>query len=235
MRYKILITRPKMLNDEATSHTYHWGEPLIRECETLGYEIKDLKRNDAAYDKVSNELRAYNPHLYIHFGHGCVANLLGQNKCVVTNGTLNHQVTPHYLMNYGYRLDEDTVCDLMCGLPSNVELLRNKIVIAYACHSAKRLGVCAMKYGARAYIGFNDYLIFVVDSKGSEKIFTDPMLTFAHSLINGDTIKEAKIKTLIKFDTNIKKYKNYDILAKLLLWDRKAFTVYGNDNVTIFD
>lgn len=224
-----------MQNDDATSSTYYWANGIIREMMTLGYDIQDLRVKDANYEKVSSVMLEYNPHVYIHFGHGCVANLIGQNKCIVTNGTQSfNPSSAHYLNDYKYRLDDDIMCDLMCGLPSNVELLRNKIVIAYACHSAKRLGVCAMKNGARAYIGFNDYLIFMVDNKGSEQIFTEPILEFSYSMLNGDTLGEAREKTLDKFDKNIRKYKSYTALAKLLLWDKKAFTVYGNDNITIF-
>lgn len=235
MRHKVLITRPKMPNDDATGHTYYWAEPLIKECEILGYNTQDLKKDNVTYENVSYSLSVYNPHLYLHFGHGCVANLIGQKRCIVTNGTQNVSITENYLMNYGYRLDDDIVCDIMCGMPSNVQLLKDKIVVAYACHSAKRLGVCAMRNGAKAYAGFNDYLIFIVDNKGSEDIFKEPILQFSYSLLNGDTIGEATYKTLNKFDQNIRKYKSYNILAKLLLWNRKSFVVYGNPNMTIFD
>lgn len=234
MRHRILITRPKMQNDDATASTYYWADPVIREITTLGYELQDLKVKDATYENTSKSLKEYNPHVYIHFGHGCVANLIGQNKCVVTNGTQNASVGLHYINEYKYRLDDDIMCDLMCGLPANVDLLRNKIVIAYACHSAKRLGKCAMKNGARAYIGFDDYLIFMVDNKGSEGIFTEPILEFSYSMLNGSTLKESKEKTLSLFDKNIRKYKSYNSLAKLLLWDKKAFTVYGDESITIF-
>lgn len=235
MRHKVLITRPKMINDDATGHTYYWADPLIKECNILGYVLEDLKKDEVTYENVSYSLSSNNPNLYIHFGHGCVANLIGQKKCIVTNGTQNYSVSENYLSNYGYRLDDDITCDIMCGLPSNVQLLRDKIVVAYACHSAKRLGVCAIKNGAKAYIGFNDYLIFIVDNKGSEEIFKEPMLTFSYSLLNGDTIGEATRKTYEKFDENIRKYKSLKILARLLMWDRKAFTVYGDPNLTIFD
>lgn len=235
MRHKVLITRPKMPNDDATARTYHWANGIIKECNILGYDIQDLKKDEVTYENVSYSLSLYNPHLYIHFGHGCVANLVGQKRCIVTNGTQNYIATESYLANYGYRLDDDIVCDIMCGMPSNVQLLKDKMVVAYACHSAKRLGLCAIKSGAKAYAGFNDYLIFIVDNKGSENIFKDPILTFSYSLLNGDTLGEATYKTLDKFDYNIKKYKSYKILAKLLLWNRKAFTVYGNPNITVFD
>lgn len=224
-----------MPNDDATGHTYNWANGIIKECSMLGYDTKDLKRDEVTYENVSYSLMSYDPNLYIHFGHGCVANLIGQKSCIVTNGTQNYSVVENYLTNYGYRLDDDIMCDIMCGLESNVQLLKNKLVVAYACHSAKRLGVCAMKNGAKAYAGFNDYLIFIVDNKGSEEIFKEPILTFSYSLLNGDTLGEATYKTYEKFDENIRKYKSLKILARLLLWDRKAFTVYGNKDITIFD
>lgn len=235
MRYKVLITRPIMVNDDATAHTYHWAKPILKECYLLGYDVKDLAKKDAEYKLLSKTLMEYNPHVYIHFGHGCVANLVGHKACILTNGSQNVSDNNKYFKNYKYRLDDDIMCDLLCSLPSNIHLVKNKIVIAYACHSAKRLGICAMRNGALAYIGFDDYLIFITDNKGSEKLFTDPILEFSKSLINGDTIKVAKERTLDKFDENIRRYKSYKMLAMLLLWDKKAFTVYTkSDNLTIF-
>lgn len=236
MRYKILITRPKMPGDEATSRTFHWAEPSIKEAINLGYEIKDLRIKEANYERVSNELVSYEPHIYIHYGHGCVANIIGQERCVVTNGTLNYDPSnKNYMNDYKYRMGDDTVCDKLCGLPSNVHMIKKKMMVAYACHSAKRLGVCAMKNGARAYIGFNDYLIFMTDNKGTEKIFTEPLHEFLLSMLNGDTLGEAEDKTLSIYDRNIRQNKQYNLIAKLLLWDKKAFTVYGDKRVTIFN
>lgn len=235
MVQKILITRPMMSGDEATKHTFYWADPIIKEAQNLGYEVIDYRKEDVTYEKVSNALRNINPDVYIHYGHGCVADLIGQSQCIITNGTKNFDIDNlNYLSNCTYRMSDDIFCDIFCQSPKNVELLNNKIVIAYACHSAKRLGVCAMKSGAKAYIGFNDYLIFMVDSKNTEKIFTDCIMTFTYSLLNGDTLKSAKEKTLQKFDETIKRYKNMKYLAKLLLWDKLAFTVYGDDNLTIF-
>lgn len=235
MRQKILITRPMMPGDEATKHTFYWAEPIIKEAQILGYEVIDYIKNHVTYEKVSEALQTVNPNLYIHYGHGCVADLVGQSQCIITNGTKNFDIcNSEYLNKYTYRMSDDIFCDTFCNSPRNVELLKDKIVIAYACHSAKRLGVCAMKNGAKAYAGFNNYLIFMVDTKNTEKIFTDCIMTFTYSLLNGDTLKMAKERTLEKFDSTIKEYKNVSYLAKLLLWDREAFTVYGDDDLTIF-
>lgn len=243
-KVKVLITRPKMVGDEATSHTYYWADPLIREIKELGYECVDYKVDNVTYDNVSNAFQSVLPNVYIHFGHGCPSLLIGQYECILTNGIkhfdlnilndLSNTINLDKFEENKYKLGESINCDSMCIHESNVKLLNNKIVIAYACHSAKRLGQCAMKYGAKSYAGFDDYLIFMADSKKTENLFTEPLLEFAYSLFNGDTLRVAREKTFEKYDELIRKYKNVKYLALLLLWDRESFKVYGDENLTIF-
>jgi hypothetical protein len=233
---KILITRPQIPNDEATRHTYRWADPLIKYAKSLGYEIYDYRKTDVTYDNVSNALSLISPDIYIHFGHGCPANLIGQGNCIVTNGSQNYNVSnQNYLDNYVYRMTDDIACDNICkDIPSNVNLLTNKTVITYSCHSAKRLGVCALKNGAKSYMGFEDFLIFIVDEKGTESIFVECLMEYTYSMLNGETIQTSVKRTLDKFDEKIRMYKDKQFLAKILLWDREVFKVLGNDYSTVF-
>lgn len=236
---KILITRPAMEGDMATQHTYLWAEPVIKYAKQLGYDVLDYQKRHVTYNNVTDILKRYNPDMYIHFGHGCPSNLIGQRECVVTNGGSNFNVTnPNYLNKhfnpYTYRMNDDIVCDKLCPKQSNIDLLNAKVAITYSCHSASRLGVCAMKSGAKLYAGFDDYLIFMTDTVETENIFRDCLLTFTYSLMNGDTVRTASNNTYKEFDKNIKKYKNVSYLGKLLLWDRMAFRVYGDGNLTLF-
>lgn len=231
---KALITRPRY--DEATIHTFSWSSLILDTLKSLGYETKTLSSQEVTPQTLTSTITSFNPSLYIHFGHGCPASLVGQNTCIITNGTSNYpqSLDMHYLSTCSYRMYDDILCDALCNIESNVQLLSNKIVIAYSCHSAKRLGVCAMKSGAKAYIGYNDYLIFMVDTLDTEKIFMDCFHTPTLSLLNGDTLLEAKQKTLSKYDYYINKYNDVQYLKNLLLWDKNAFTVLGNENLTLF-
>jgi len=224
---KILISRPKMKGDEATSHTYKWAESVIKHAKQNNHEVIDYNRSAATYDKINESLEYDNPDVYIHFGHGCPNSLIGQESCMMTNGKHNK--------DYEDLQDEDVNCNPECNIIPNVKLLKDKIVIAYACHSAKRLGNCAIKYGAKAYAGFDDYLIFMIDSKKSEEIFTQPLLYFTNSVIEGDKLWVAKLKTDLLFDENIKSYKNIKYLARLLLWDKMSFKLLGDSELTIYD
>lgn len=235
---KILITRPRMAMDNATAHTYKWAEPVIEYAKGRGYYILDYQRHFVTYDNISDVLVRFKPDLYIHFGHGCPSNLIGQTECIITNGHSNFNVEPmyvdSYLSNYTYRMDDDIICDSLCSRGSNVDKLSGIHVVAISCHSAHRLGECAMKYGAKSYMGFDDYLIFMTDTIDTENIFRDSILQYTYSLLNGDTVKMATNNTLKALDGNIRKYKNVNYLGKLLLWDRLGLRVYGNSNQTLF-
>lgn len=235
---KILITRPKMVGDNATGHTFSWAIPVIKYAKDRGYEVLDYQRHFVTYNNISNILESYKPDFYIHFGHGCPSNLIGQSECIITNGHSNFNIEPmhinSYLSNYTYRMDDDIMCDKLCPRSSNVELLNGIHTAAYSCHSAHRLAKCAMGKGAKSYAGFDDYLIFMTDSIETENIFRDSMLQYTYSLLDGDTVRTATNKTLDAFDRNIKKYKHVDYLGKLLLWDRMYFRTYGNPNLTLF-
>lgn len=235
---RVLVTRPKMVGDNATGHTFGWAFPVIKYAKDRGYEVLDYQRHFVTYNNISDILVSYKPDLYIHFGHGCPKNLIGQSECIITNGQSNFNVEPlhinSYLSKYTYRMDDDIMCDKLCSRSSNVELLKGINTVAYSCHSTRGLGRCAMGKGARSYAGFDDYLIFMTDSIETENIFRDSMLQYTYSLLDGDTIKTATEKTLNAFDKNIKRYKNVDYLGKLLLWDRMYFRAYGYPNMTLF-
>lgn len=236
---KILITRPSMKDDMATHHTYFWAEPVILYAKNLGYDVLDYQKRHVTYSNVNDVYKTYNPDVHIHFGHGCPSSLIGQEQCIITNGMSSYNIgNPKYLRNifnpYTYRLNDDIACDRLCPQESNVQLLRRKDAITYSCHSSSKLGVCAMKAGAKSYAGFDDYLIFMTDSVETENIFKECLLKYTYSLLDGNTIRMAAADTYKEFDKNITRYKDVSYLGKLLLWDRMAFKVYGDGNLTLF-
>jgi len=220
---KILITRPK--TDLATNSTYRWGQEIINYAKALGYNVIDYKKNHVTHNKLNKALKILKPNVYIHFGHGCPSNIHGQYSCIISTNIPE--------INDDISID-DINCIKSCDISPNVELLHDKIVIAYACHSAKKLGVDAMNHGAKAYIGFDDYLMFITDSINTEELFKDPILNIAKQLLAGNTIRVARETTNKIFDEYIKQYKSVKCLARLLLWDKEYLRFYGDDNLTIF-
>lgn len=227
MQKTIMISRPNMGASDATRYTYKWADRVIGRARYLGYEVYDYKKNSVNYENITNGLINHNPDVYMHFGHGCPDSLIGQESCIVMNDM------EHISNDKAY--GEDINCMPLCIHPSNVNLLKDKVVISIACHSAKKLGKYSMDCGARAFIGFNDYLIFIADGKGSEKLFNKPILEFVDSLLSGDELIVAKEKANKIYDDSIRKYKKYRFLALLLLWDMREFTVYGDDDLTLFN
>jgi hypothetical protein len=236
---KILITRPSMKGDMATHHTYYWAEPVISYARGLGYDVLDYQKRHVTYRNVSDILKRFDPDAHIHFGHGCPNNLIGQEECVLTNGMSSYNLKNSKYLDrnhnaYTYRMNDDIVCDRLCPKESNVGLLKGKHAITYSCHSASKLGLCAMGKGARSYMGFDDYLIFMTDSVETENIFKACLLKYTYSLLDGNTIRIATADTYNEFDKNITRYKNVSYLGRLLMWDRIAFKVYGDGNLTLF-
>ncbi len=227
---KILITRPK--HDLATSHTYKWADPIIKYALNLGYDVLDYRKKAVTHDKINYIINKFDPDIYIHFGHGCPANLQGQYSCIISSQSSFFQSSE--LKTDDDVSNDDIMCRVSCSIMPNIELLCDRVVIAYSCHSAKKMGIDAIDHGAKAYIGWSDYLMFITDSLNTEQLFVDPLINISKKLLDGNTLDSVKKSTDRMFDRYIKKYKSTKYIARLLLWDKEYLRFYGNDNLTIF-
>lgn len=252
----ILITRPQKKNDP-TQYTYFWGEEAVKFAKSLGYDVVDIQKDDNNYEHVTKMIEKYKPRLYVHFGHGCGTSLQGQIECIVTKKfTVNELlkiadnnfeefkklVTPASLScNSSDELIrkecqlEDDICSPICMKDTNVHLLKNTISIAFSCHSALKLGKCAIVYGAQTYVGYDDLLMFAVDNMGSQNIFGDVQLVIYKELLMGKSIKEAEKEMRAVEDAYIKMYKKIKYLALPMLWNQKARRILGDLDARIYD
>lgn len=241
----IVVTRP-MKSGDPTSYTYEWGEKAIKMMRDYGYNVIDIQKSSATYNNVTEVLREYKPRLYMHLGHGCTTSLQGQNECIVTRkfgldellGMDNFReimMPLRYLSGCKYtcKLDGD-ICSPLCTNDSNVGALKGTIVFTVACYSAAQLGKCAIKYGADAYIGYSDLMLFPVDDSHSEDMFRDVHLVFLKSLLEGHTVEEAEKKMNKYEDVLIKMNKKTKFIALPLLWNKINRKVLGNKGVSIY-
>ena len=136
MQKTIMISRPNMGASDATRYTYKWADQVIKRARYLGYGVYDYKKSSVNYENITNGLIKHNPDVYMHFGHGCPDSLIGQESCIVMNDMEDISNDKAY--------GEDINCMPFCGMPPNVNLLKDKVVISVACHSAKNLGDFAM-------------------------------------------------------------------------------------------
>ncbi|MBU0778291.1 hypothetical protein KKF82_08550, partial [Patescibacteria group bacterium] len=153
------IARPLMKDPKDPTHiTYQWGQAIIDYALSHGVDVLDITGKWIDYENINIPLSKNRPDLFIYTGHGCRNFLATQNGCSLTNA---------------WRED---VCQVQCGQPPNLKLLRDAIVVTFSCHSASQLGMCAVRYGARAYVGFSDYMMFTSDGAGSQDLFRDALL-----------------------------------------------------------
>ena len=210
------IARP-LMNDpkDPTYITYEWGRAIIDYALSHGVDVLDITGKWVDHQNISPLLMQNRPDLFIYTGHGCRNFLATQNGCSLTNG-----------------FPED-VCQVQCGQPPNLNLLRDAIVVTFSCHSASQLGGCAIKYGARAYVGFSDYMMFTSDGAGSQDLFRDALLPMAIELINGKTVGEAVAATKAALLSAAKQWKAVKYMAIPFYWNYEYMQVLGDMNARL--
>ena len=210
------IVRPLMKDPKDPTHiTYKWGQAIIDYALSHGVDVLDITGNWVDYEGITDLLSQYRPDLLVYTGHGCRNYLATQNGCSLTNG-----------------FPED-VCSTQCQKPSNMGGLKDAIVVTFSCHSASQLGKCAVKYGARAYIGFSDFMMFTSDGVGSQKLFRDALLPMAIELVNGKTVGEAVDATKAALYSAAKQWKSIKYLAIPFYWNYEYMQVEGDMNARL--
>ena len=215
----VLVTRPRKQNDP-TSYTYLWGEQVVSLAYQLGYTVIDIKADECNYETVSQYLYHYKPKLYVHVGHGCVSNLMGQKECIITEG-----------MN---GVEEDQNCKTVCDHYNNTNLLNGTIVYTIACYSSAELARVAVSNGCLCYSGYDDVLLFPVDNMNSQNMFRDTHLTFLKHLLSGDSVYEAERKMSQFEDMLIKKYKSIKYCSLPLIWNKLHRKIIGDGSARIW-
>lgn len=259
----ILITRPSKAND-ASMYTYSWGEKAVLMGRRLGYNVIDIRNEKTTYEYVSEMIEKHNPRLYTHFGHGCPTSLQGRDECIINKNISIEQLVDMVekdpssfdifcnamvpivplkhnsscnscnLTNIAADAEEPVICYPICTKDTNTHLLKDTITLSVACHSASQLGIHTVEDGTDTYIGFDDLLMFPVDSIGSQKMFGEITLVIFKELLLGATVEEANKKAEILEDSYIKKYKKIKYIALPMLWNKLHRKIIGNRNSTIY-
>lgn len=129
----------------------------------------------------------------------------------------------------------------------NVKLLKNKIIYAVSCSSAKLLGSRSIEIGATSYIGYNDDFIFFYNpnmtthplNDKTAELFLKPSVELVNSLIKNNSVEESFNKSNNMFKDNIKNLLTSEtseentVMVRYLLWDMKHQVALGNRNATI--
>lgn len=235
----IMVLRPYKKGDPL-EFVFLWGQDAISILKNRDYNVIDMVGEDVTYDKVSNAISTYRPRVILTFSHGCPSSIMGQNACAITRRfDIDELMTMSNFSQIMQPLKYQSgcvnsckalpdPCSNMCLKDTNVNLLKDTIVVAVACFTGSQLAKCAIKYGATAYLGYQNLLLFPVDDIRSENIFKEVHLEFITALADGKTVGEAE-KIMNDYETSmIKLYKNTQWISLPLLWNKTAPDTDGN-------
>lgn len=204
-------------HDDTTHYLSHWSKYAIEIAEQKGLFVFDLWREKANKKKTEGILRSQNPSLVIFNGHG-------KEDCIC-----GHKNEP------------------LITAKENATLLKEKIIYAISCKSAKILGPESIKNGVRAYIGYEEDFIFFYESKkitdpltdATAALFLEPSREVMIALIKGNTVEEAEKKAKQLLKENIQKLltseatKEEASMVRYLWWDMKCLVAHGDKGAAL--
>lgn len=198
-----------------TSYLFFWNKELIEEAKIRGLKVIDLSEERARKKELLSIMKKTRPDLIIFNGHGSEDHIAGQDN------------------------------EILIQAGENEAVLKNAIVFALSCQSARLLGKASVKIGAKAYIGYvNDFIFWRkrgYESRPLEdpnaKLFLEPTNSIGKSLIKGHTAGQAHEKGKDQFIKNIQKLVNSNspdqFLARYLLLDYIHQVCLGDKNATV--
>lgn len=169
--------------DETTNYLYYWAELVVKEAKNRNFEVIDLAEQKANYTDFAGRTKKVNPNLIFFNGHGNPDVITGHNG------------------------------EILVSVEKDIVLLKDKIIYALACSSAKNLGEAAIKNGAESFIGYKEDFIFMYDEDKSTrpkedntaKLFLEPSNLVMTTLIKHNTSSEAFKRSQKEFTRNIRK------------------------------
>ncbi len=200
-------------HDNTTHYLSNWSKESIQFAESKGFKVLDLNREKANLREVENRLTKFSPRLVVLNGHG--------NEDMVT-GNKNEPL-------------------IVAG--KNERLLKDKIVYALSCRSAKSLGPKSVAAGAINYAGYEDDFVFLYEPDkisrplidDTAKMFLEHSQIYIESLLKENTIKDAFSRSKENLKSNFIKAlsENNTTAVKFLWWDLRNFVSHGQMEVKL--
>ena len=199
-------------HDDTTYYLSKWSKESINMAEEHNIKILDLQGKKANKKEVESRLRKFSPQLVVFNGHGDENTVSGHKNQPV----------------------------IIAG--DNESVLKEKMVFAISCRSAKNLGPMSVKKGAVCYAGYMDDFIFFYDPEHitrpladkTARLFLEPQQKFIESLLKGNTIDESLTRTKKAMMDNMTQLLASDsgdaYLAKYLWWNVKNLVAHGDKN-----
>ncbi|VVA44261.1 conserved hypothetical protein [Candidatus Roizmanbacteria bacterium] len=129
----------------------------------------------------------------------------------------------------------------------NADILKEKIIYARSCQSAKKLGVKSVEAGCKSYIGYNEDFVFVTDEHRltrplddkTAQLFLEPSNKVVTYLLKGHSSSTANQKSKELYKKTIQKFmlssalKEEKELIPYLAWDYNHQVCLGNQNAKL--
>jgi len=204
--FRAIVGRPDF--ETATKVGYKWLErELIPRLEKVEDEIVDLKGDLATYRSFYNVLT--NGAKYVKWnGHGRQDLLTGQGYDIII------------------RIGDNAMCQ-------KLRAAGVKVISALSCLTAAALGPWLVSNGCvLAYFGYEKEFIFAVGGDNVERPFFESDFWFDYALFDGETTREAFIKSQGRYEYWIENAPPY--LQPYLYHDQQAAKLIGAKDITIY-
>ena len=204
-------------HDYATNYLFYWSTFVINLARRKNFRVIDLSKNKANQSDFTSRVNKTNPSFIFFNGHGNETTIAGQNE------------------------------EILISVKRNLNLLKNRIVFARSCSSAKKLGSKSISLGARAFIGYKEPFIFMSDptmvtkplSDTTAALFLKPSNLVASTLLKGHSASEADARAKKAFKKNIRKLltsetqKEDSSALRFLFWDMKHQVCLGDADASL--
>jgi|SRR3989344_7556494 len=200
-----------------TRYLSAWADKIIEFAKQRGDKVLDLDGERANRKEFESMIKRHKPSFIFLNGHGNPGSIAGQ-----ANVTL---------------IEENV----------NTGFLKETIVYAVSCESAKKLGANSIEKGAKAYIGYSESFIFLIDRDKRTRpaddklasLFLDPSNQVVISLLKGHSAEEAHVASQRFFSRNILKLLNSQSkqedtgAVRFLFWDMRFQVCQGDSKASL--
>lgn len=215
MSKTVLLTRPN--HDHLTTYLFYWCNHLIDEANKKSFKVLDLSSKKSNFKTFNSYMKKHSPDLVILNGHGNQETVTGYDN------------EPIIILN------------------QNDSVLRNTIAYIRSCKVASKLGEACIRNRALAIIGYKYNFALPTSSERTTdplhdpvaKLFLEPSNLVPESLIKGNTVKEAHIKSKkaminnFRFMISTNASQAQKDAAPYLWFNFKGQTILGNEKVRI--
>ena len=204
-------------HDYTTRYISVWADKVVKYAKDRNDNAVVLRNNRANKNIFKSVINKVNPSFIFLNGHGNNHMVTGQNNMPLLSDT------------------------------DNLDFLKNKIIYALSCQSAKNLGPYCIDNDVKTYIGYTEDFIFIIDrtkrtnpkQDNIATLFLDASNTVSISLLKGKTTKESyndsqdtfrkKIRSLLTSESKA----DQTSTIRFLLWDMKHQVCLGDQDAKI--